>query len=117
MAFTPGKGRASKYDATHQKARARAKANVTPLTPCARCGHALGPEHRISPAGRRIGLWHYDHDEHGGYLGFSHGGPCSSCGRRCNVKAGASKGARIKNAQVKLGKVDRPAKRWRSNHW
>jgi hypothetical protein len=39
---------------------------------------------------------HYDHAEGGGYLGFSHA--------RCNVKAGASKGAKIANAKRKKRK-------------
>jgi hypothetical protein len=43
---------------------------------------------------------HLDHAEHGGYLGFSHGHRCPTCGRKCNVGAGASKGARIANARA-----------------
>lgn len=36
---------------------------------------------------------HYDHDEQGGYLGFSHGTrPCPTCKRRCNLRAGSLKG-------------------------
>jgi hypothetical protein len=45
---------------------------------------------------------HYDHDERGGYLGFSHA--------HCNRSAGASKGARITNAK-------RKQQRWQRRQW
>jgi hypothetical protein len=78
------------YGTKHQKARKAAARQHNPTDPCARCGHALGP----------MGPWlHYDHnDTRSGYLGFSHGTqPCPVCGKRCNIRAGASKGARIAN--------------------
>lgn len=67
-----------RYDATHQKARAAAAKHHQPSDPCARCGEPLGP------MGPHL---HYDHDEHGGYLGFSHD--------YCNRRAGAVKGNQL----------------------
>lgn len=64
-----------RYDATHQRARAAAARKHKPTDLCARCGEELGP---MGP------YLHYDHDEHGGYLGFSHA--------ECNLHAGAVKG-------------------------
>ena len=45
---------------------------------------------------------HYDHnDTNTGYLGFSHGNPC-------NLRAGASKGARVANARRKARRTHAP---------
>lgn len=82
----PRQGRTRKgerYDSEHRKARAAAAAQHRPSDRCARCQKPLGP---MGP-----GL-HYDHDEHGGYLGFSHA--------VCNRKAGASKGGQILAART-----------------
>lgn len=78
------KGRGERWGSAHIAARKAAAAVHHPSHPCARCGKPLGP---MGP-----GL-HYDHAESGGYLGFAHA--------RCNVNAGASKGARIANAKRK----------------
>lgn len=53
------------YGAAHRhKARARAIAQATPATPCARCGQPLGDAYRSA---------HLDHtDDRQGYLGLSH---------------------------------------------
>ena len=96
MTWSNGKGRGTKYDGQHVKTRTAALARTTPATPCVRCGHPLGPEHTWRN-GRKIGRWHWDHAETGGYLGFSHGTPCAVCGMNCNVRAGSQKGARIRN--------------------
>lgn len=79
-----------RYDRKHQIARADAAKHHDPNHGCARCGHPLGP----------MGPWlHYDHDETGGYLGFSHGQhPCPDCGQRCNVRAGAQKGRSLQGS-------------------
>ena len=90
VTFARGKGRGAKYAAEHQAARRTWRARTTPATPCVRCHQPLGPEHKLT-RGRKVGLWHLDHDEHGGYLGFSHA--------TCNTSAGAAKGARITNAK------------------
>jgi hypothetical protein len=52
-----------------------------------------------------MGPWlHYDHtDSRAGYLGFSH--------KRCNIRAGARKGARVRNRRAKLRKIV-TADRW-----
>lgn len=107
MPWSNGKGRGTKYGSSHAKQRAAALPFITPATPCVRCGHPLGPEHVII-RGRKVGRWHYDHDEHGSYLGFSHGEPCSYCGRRCNVRAGAQKGARIRNGVKPTARQRKP---------
>jgi hypothetical protein len=53
-----------------------------------------------------MGRWlHYDHDEHGGYLGFSHA--------RCNQLAGASKGGKVTAAR----RATTTAPGWRSRQW
>ena len=98
MTFVRNKGRGTKYGHAHQQARKQWLAITTPHTPCARCRQPLGPAQLTTPTGRKIGLWHLDHDEHGGYLGFSH--------RRCNEKAGQSKGARITNARRQATQLD-----------
>ena len=88
------------YGKAHRLARAAAALRHTPTDPCVRCGHALGP----------MGPWlHFDHNEsRSGYLGFSHGGPCPVCGKRCNMDAGAAKGRRIqKLAKPKRVILDR----------
>jgi hypothetical protein len=81
------------YGAEHAKARRLAAQAHKPTDPCSRCGHALGP----------MGSWlHYDHnDQRTSYLGFSHGRyPCPVCRKRCNLRAGARKGARIANRKA-----------------
>lgn len=88
MAHGPSRtSRGERYDRRHQIAREAAARRHTPDDPCARCWHPLGP------MGPHL---HYDHDEHGGYLGFSHGTePCPVCGQKCNLRAGAIKGNAI----------------------
>jgi hypothetical protein len=86
-----------RYDTRHQQARKAAAKQHQPTDPCARCGQPLGP----------MGRWlHYDHDETGGYLGFSHS--------RCNLRAGAQKGNQLQ-AQA-LGYQPAPAPR-RTRSW
>jgi hypothetical protein len=84
--FATSKGRGDRYGSEHQRERRQRAARHTPADPCSRCGHPLGP----------MGHWlHLDHDEIGGYLGFSHGSRrCPVCKRRCNLRAGAQKGQR-----------------------
>jgi hypothetical protein len=68
-------------------------------TPCVRCGHVMLPGQEL----------HLDHnDTRTGYLGFSHGGRCHICGKRCNLSAAAKKARMI---QV-YGKINKPAHRW-----
>jgi hypothetical protein len=83
------------YGSAHARARAAAAQRHNPSDPCARCGRPLGP----------MGLWlHYDHnDRRDGYLGFSH--------RRCNIRAGARKGARVRNRRARIRKII-TADRW-----
>lgn len=81
-----------RYDRRHHVARAEAAKRHSPADLCARCGQPLGP---ISSA------LHYDHDERGGYLGFSHAA--------CNLRAGARKGNRLQAAA--LGHPTRPTRR------
>lgn len=64
-----------RYGNEHRRAR-EASLPMAYFTPCARCGKDMLP-------GQDLDL---DHDEVGGYLGFSH--------RRCNRAAGARKGNR-----------------------
>lgn len=101
MAFTKPKASSTQrgYDHAHRKERARRAKLHEPTDPCARCGRPLGP----------MGSWlHLDHAEHGGYLGFS-------C-RRCNIRAGSSKGARITNAKRKAARtLSRPLTLTRSD--
>lgn len=90
------------YGSVHVKARKDAAARHKPTDPCVRCGHPLGP----------MGPWlHLDHtDDRRGYLGFSHGSRrCPVCRRKCNIRAGASKGARIVNGTAWLPTT---ASRW-----
>jgi hypothetical protein len=84
------------YGTPHTKARAQAAKQHRDSDPCARCGHPLGP----------MGPWlHYDHtDRRDGYLGFSH--------RRCNIKAGARKGARVRNRRAKIKTMLDDSRRW-----
>jgi hypothetical protein len=92
------------YGTAHSKARAAAALRHQPSDPCARCGHALGP----------MGPWlHWDHnDQRTGYLGFSHGRRrCPYCGRKCNIRAGAIKGARVRNRRARIRKII-TADRW-----
>jgi hypothetical protein len=83
------------YGPAHRKARAAAALRHSPSDPCARCGRPLGP----------MGPWlHWDHtDTRAGYLGFSH--------KRCNIRAGAKRGARTRNRRAKLRKIN-TADRW-----
>jgi hypothetical protein len=73
------------YDLAHRKARQAAATRHQPTDPCVRCGRPLGP----------MGPWlHYDHnDSRTGWLGFAHA--------RCNIRAGASAGARVANRRRK----------------
>ena len=81
------------YDAKHVAARKRLLPSAY-YTPCIRCGHTMLPTEKL----------HLDHNaDRSGYLGFSHGSPCHVCGKRCNLSAGAAKGARIVNAKRKGG--------------
>lgn len=82
----------TRYGRKHREKRADAARRHHPNNPCVRCGHPLGP------MGPHL---HYDHDEAGGYLGFSHGTPCPICGIKCNIRAGAIKGNQIqRNGQA-----------------
>lgn len=97
MTFSNRKGRGARYGAKHQAMRRALAAATTPASPCCRCGHPLGSQHRVDGRGRKVGLWHLDHAEDGTYLGFSHGERCRVCGVKCNVSAGARKGAATVN--------------------
>jgi hypothetical protein len=77
------KARLPKYAWPHQRARATAARSHHPSHRCTRCGQPLGPMSRAL---------HYDHDETGGYLGFAHA--------RCNLRAGAAKGAATSHARA-----------------
>src|SRR5215203_4098509 len=93
MVFSaPKASKASRgYDAKHVAARKRLLPSAY-YTPCIRCGHTMLPTEKL----------HLDHiADRSGYLGFSHGSPCHVCGKRCNLPAGAAKGARITNARRK----------------
>lgn len=67
-------GTGQRYGPHHRQARANAARHHHPHDPCVRCGQPLGPMSQHL---------HYDHDEQGGYLGFSHA--------HCNRKAGSHK--------------------------
>lgn len=69
------------YGGLHRRLRREAAARHRASDPCARCGWPLGPMNRTL---------HYDHAEHGGYLGFSHA--------RCNTRAGSVKANAIRRA-------------------
>ena len=72
----------------HQRERARAFAALPEWSPCARCHHPMWKwDTQVDRLGRKRSTLHYDHDEDGGYLGFSHA--------RCNLRAGASKGGAV----------------------
>lgn len=105
--------RSVRYDATHMRKRKAAFAGLPEHSPCCRCGHDMWKHAKDKPdkLGRTRSALHYDHDEHGTYLGFSHGTPCPQCGRRCNVKAGAAKGARVANARRKQHRATRSGQR------
>lgn len=91
------------YGSAHRKARALAFKNLPEHSPCVRCGK---PMWKWSKDKQGKSALHYDHnDNRTGYLGFS-------C-RDCNVRAGASKGARIANARRAVVS----AKPWRSRAW
>jgi hypothetical protein len=79
-----GEWKHRKNHAAHKRARAAGLALLQPGSPCVRCGHELWP------AADTLNL---DHDDDGGYLGFSHSSPCRTCSRRCNQQAGGVKAA------------------------
>jgi hypothetical protein len=81
---------AAGYGNKHQKLR-KALLPSAYGTPCVRCGHVMLPGQEL----------HLDHnDTRTGYLGFSHGGRCQVCGKRCNLTAAAKK-ARAKQLYSK----------------
>lgn len=81
-----------RYDKRHKDARAAAARVHNPNDLCTRCHQPLGP------MGPHL---HYDHAEHGGYLGFAHG--------PCNVRAGSDKGNAL---QRHTPSRRQPARRW-----
>lgn len=94
------------YGPDHRKARARAFADLPDWSPCSRCGK---PMWKWAKDKQGRSALHYDHtDDRTGYLGFSHG-------PTCNVRAGATKGARVANNN-KVNKNITPI-RWRSRNW
>ncbi len=113
-----------RYGPPHQHSRAAAFAALPEHSPCARCGHDMWKHAKTKPdrAGITRSAIHYDHDEHGTYLGFSHGTPCPTCGRSCNRDAGAAKGGRVRarkygpwrGAQPTQPRLPTP---WRSRTW
>jgi hypothetical protein len=70
----------SRYGGAHQHKR-RTERDLAYGKPCARCGRQL-------EVGQPI---HLDHDERGGYLGFSHS--------TCNLSAGGRKGRAIQTGR------------------
>lgn len=75
-----------RYGPRHQRARKAMLRGWQPGDLCPRCHHPTDP---------RLDKLHADHDEHGGYLGLSHGSPCRVCGARCNLAAGGTKSAQL----------------------
>lgn len=73
-----------KYGSAHKRAREAGLSQLPPGSPCVRCGHEMWPA---------ADVLNLDHDEDGGYLGFSHSSPCRTCGKRCNQSAGGIKAA------------------------
>lgn len=84
----------TRYGRQHREKRDAAARRHHPNNPCARCGNPLGP---MGPD------LHYDHDETGGYLGFSHA--------QCNIRAGAIKGNH--QQQAVLPRSEWVGKTWR----
>jgi hypothetical protein len=88
MAWSGSRGvntTAAGYGNKHQKLR-KALLPSAYGTPCVRCGHPMLPGQEL----------HLDHnDTRTGYIGFSHGGRCHICGRRCNLSAAAKKARAI----------------------
>jgi hypothetical protein len=102
----------------HQKARATAFRALPEWSPCARCHKPMWKHATEKPdaLGRIRSALHYDHNEHGGYLGFSH--------NTCNREAGAAKGGRIANAMRRTNRrgsrgtgVPRHGTPWHSRQW
>lgn len=95
------------YGTAHRRARAAAFKKLDEYSPCCRCGK---PMWKWAKNERNVSALHFDHnDQRNGYLGFSH--------EDCNLKAGASKGAKVANAKRK-GLQGAPAARsWRSRAW
>ncbi len=102
----------------HQRARRPAFKALPDYFPCCRCGKPVSKwETETLRDGRTRSAVHYDHDEHGGYLGFSH--------MECNRGAGAAKGGRIAHAIRRTNKhartrgvgVPRHGTPWRSRVW
>lgn len=60
---------------------------------CWRCGKRINPDH-----------WHLGHDD--AQVNLIRGPECPGC----NLKAGASKGAKVANAKRRLGKFNRPTR-------
>lgn len=81
-----------KYNHRHQRARATGFKALPLVSPCVRCGHEMD---------KRADEIELDHDEHGGYLGFSHGSPCRTCGLRCNSYFGGLKSAELAGKRVR----------------
>jgi hypothetical protein len=79
-----------RYGRAHQRTRAAALRAWSPGEVCPRCGHPVDPG---------LDELHLDHDEDGGYLGLSHGSPCRTCGRRCNLQHGGLKSAQLAGKQ------------------
>jgi len=97
--------RSADYGGTWPTIRKRWAARHEPWHPCVRCGHPLGP---MGP-----GL-HLDHDDRDRSVihGFAHGAPCPTCRVRCNLVAGARKGARIGNARQRAKRAGATTLRW-----
>lgn len=75
-----------KYNRTHQRARDSGLKALPVISPCVRCRHDMD---------KRTDDIELDHDEFGGYLGFSHGSACRTCGLRCNSYFGGLKSAQL----------------------
>lgn len=75
-----------RYNRTHQRARQTGLKALPVVSPCVRCGHDMD---------KRADEIDLDHDERGGYLGFSHRSPCRVCGLRCNQYFGGLKSAEL----------------------
>jgi hypothetical protein len=93
-----------KYAGAHPKIRKEWLAALPPGAPCTRCGHPL--RHDLGDT------VHLDHDEGGGYLGFSHGTPCRTCGSRCNQAAGGIKAGRLARLRSTKRKGVSRGRRW-----
>jgi hypothetical protein len=85
-------GTARGYGYQHQRRRQQAISRMTPGQPCTRCGAPIQPTDNL----------HLDHtDDRRGYLGLAHA--------RCNVTAGAKRGA--------AARTQRRVAPWRSRAW